>query len=383
MQARKLLSLCILATLVSSCSDAKEPTVKTELASENGNAQYCTVGSEALTLDIGNITLERVSDIPLNYEGFNNVEGPVWHDGALYYSNIGALAPDENGFVLSNQTTIWRWQPGQAPKVWLDDTIAGTNGLAVDFNGNLIAVRHSDGSVSKIDWQSKEVELIAGEYEDKRFNSPNDLTVAFDGTIYFTDPNWDTPSNVDRAITQGGGAPGTEEVGQRIYRVNPEGQLNATAATELVPALRDKPNGIMLSLNQNRLFVAGLKGLWSFTLDHGHLSNPKQILTTAVDGMGKDCAGNLYVTTTRELAERKDGQVVVVLDRNDAEVGQIEVPGIHIVTNVAFGGDDGKTLFITALTDPMDGDVPRMCGAKECLRAGIYTALVNVPGFPN
>lgn len=56
--------------------------------------------------------------------------------------------------------------------------------------------------------------------------------------------------------------------------------------------------------------------------------------------------------------------------------------GIHIVTNIAFGGDDGKTLFVTGLTAPMNGDKLRQCGNKPCLKAGIYTTKLNVQGFP-
>ena len=112
------------------------------------------------------------------------------------------------------------------------------------------------------------------------------------------------------------------------------------------------------------------------------MSNPQQLLTTPIDGLGKDCSGNIYITTTRALPERIDSQVVVVLDENYKEVGMLNVPGIHIVTNVAFGGDNGKTLFVTGLTAPMDGDKLRQCGDAPCLAAGIYTTELNVQGFP-
>ncbi len=152
--------------------------------------------------------------------------------------------------------------------------------------------------------------------------------------------------------------------------------------TELVPALRDKPNGIILSLDQQQLIVGGMQGLWAFDLIAGEVSNPKKILNTPIDGLGKDCSGNIYATTTRELASRSDGQVVVIIDKNHNELGQLNVEGIHIVTNVAFGGEDGKRLFVTGLTNLMDGESPRQCGAASCLEAGIYTTQLNVQGFP-
>ena len=158
--------------------------------------------------------------------------------------------------------------------------------------------------------------------------------------------------------------------------------VSATKVTDLVPALRDKPNGIILSLDQQQLIVGGLQGLWTFDLNTGEVSHPKQVLNSPIDGLGKDCSGNIYVTTTRETAERKDGQVIVILNKEYNEIGMLEVPGIHIVTNVAFGGSDRKTLFVTGLTVPMNGNEPRQCGDQPCLQAGIYSAKLNVQGFP-
>lgn len=373
--------------LVASCTNNTTTQVKnsnntasTDIV--NANALYCPKGSENVQLNLTNIKLTREKNIPLMYQGYNNIEGPVWHDGALYYSNMGSHQPDESGFELSNQTTIWRWVPDKQPQVWMKDTAAGTNGLALDSKGNLVATRQLDGSLSTIDWQTQQVTPIVSTYQNKRFNSPNDLTISYDDTVYFTDPNWNTPSNINIADTQGGGQPGSIESGQRIYRATADGKVNATKVTELVPALRDKPNGIILSLDQQQLIVGGLQGLWAFDLNSGEVSNPQQLLDTPIDGLGKDCSGNIYVTTTRETAERKDGQVVVILDKLHKEIGALTVSGIHIVTNIAFGGDDGKTLFVTGLTAPMDGNKLRQCGNKACLKAGIYTTKLNVQGFP-
>ena len=383
----KLGKLSLIAVLFSfltlSCSNKTAINPESNLESiSNTNASACPAGSENIKLDLANISLTREENIPLMYQGYNNLEGPVWHDGALYYSNMGTHQPDKNGFSLSNQTTIWRWIIGEKPQVWMEDTLAGTNGLAVDGKGNLVGARQLDGSLSYIDWQTKQVTPIVTSYQGKRFNSPNDLTIADDDTIYFTDPNWNTPSNINSDTLQGGGWPGSTEPGQRVYRVTADGSVNATAVTELVPELRDKPNGIILSLDQQQIIVGGLRGLWAFDLIAGEVSNPQKLLDSPIDGLGKDCSGNIYVTTTRELPARTDGQVVVVLDKNYQEIGELNVEGIHIVTNVAFGGDEGKTLFVTGLTAPMDGDKLRLCGDKPCLKAGIYTAKLNVQGFP-
>ena len=378
-----LVTVVLSSMLSASCSNKAPKNVTSNPESiSNTNASACPAGSENIKLDLANISLTREENIPLMYQGYNNLEGPVWHDGALYYSNMGSHQPDENGFELSNQTTIWRWVIGEKPQVWMEDTLAGTNGLAVDGKGNLVGARQLDGSLSYIDWQTKQVTPIVTSYQGKRFNSPNDLTIADDDTVYFTDPNWNTPSNINSDTLQGGGWPGSTEPGQRVYRVTADGSVNATAVTELVPELRDKPNGIILSLDQQQIIVGGLRGLWAFDLIAGEVSNPQKLLDSPIDGLGKDCSGNIYVTTTRELPARTDGQVVVVLDKNYQEIGELNVEGIHIVTNVAFGGDEGKTLFVTGLTAPMDGDKLRLCGDKPCLKAGIYTAKLNVQGFP-
>jgi gluconolactonase len=393
----KLVSAICIGFLIASCSystkerEITEATNNTTLNTiKNVNALYCSAGSEQMKLDLDNIQLVREQNIPLMYQGYNNIEGPVWFKGALYYSNMGSHEPDKTGFELSNQTTIWRWVMGSKPQIWMKDTDAGTNGLALDSKGNLIATRQLDGSISSIDWQTQQITPLAHTYQNKRFNSPNDLTIGYDNTVYFTDPNWNTPSNINLADIQGGGQAGSTVKGQRIYRVTFSdtisdgitGVVNATKVTTLVPALRDKPNGIILSLDQQQLLVGGLQGLWVFDLQSGEVANPQQLLNTPIDGLGKDCSGNIYVTTTRELPERKDGQVVVILDKQHQEVGMLKVPGIHIVTNIAFGGDDRKTLFVTGLTAPMDGNKVRQCGDKPCFKAGIYTAKLNVQGFP-
>ena len=381
-QLRLFVVICI-SFLAASCSNVTTANVTNSLASvSNINAAYCSADSENVKLDLSKVTLKREPHIPLMYQGYNNIEGPVWHDGALYYSNMGSHQVDKNGFELSNQTTIWRWIVGKNPQVWMQDTMAGTNGLALDSKGNLVAARQLDGSLSYIDWQTKQVTPIVTTYQNKRFNSPNDLTISHDDTVYFTDPNWNIPSNIKSIDVQGGGQAGSTKKGQRIYRVTADGKVNATAVTELVPALRDKPNGIILSLDQQQLIVGGLQGLWAFDLNTGEVSNPQRLLNTPIDGLGKDCSGNIYVTTTRELPTRIDAQVVVVLDKNYKEVGMLNVAGIHIVTNIAFGGDDGKMLFVTGLTAPMDGDKLRQCGDASCLKAGIYTTKLNVQGFP-
>lgn len=327
-------------------------------------------------LNLSDIRLKRETAIRLSYEGYNNLEGPVWHEGSLYYSNIGNRTEPKSGQWLNNQTTIWRWQPGQAPEIFLTDSDAGTNGMALDANGQLVVARHLDGSISRINTKDKSIQRVDSQYEGKRFNSPNDLVVASDGSLYFTDPDWNVPNTVDSNTLVGGAE-------QHIYHVTTNGQVARTNATQLLPDLMDKPNGITLSIDETRLYVAGRKGLWSFAVKDDTLSQPQQLMNTPIDGLGRDCAGNIYITTTKNIAGTYK-QVISILNAKDELVGDIEVPAIQIVTNVAFGGADRKTLYVTSLTVPQNdsGTGPRRCGDTDCVPASIFSVKLNVPGYP-
>lgn len=368
--------------LAFSVAHAQSPTsTSTSTSSSVGLVQVDQCASyDGQVLSLKEHQLRRLPNIPLAYAGFNILEGPVWLDGSLFYSNIGSRSDGQQ--VLSNQGTLWRWQPDKASEVWLDDRLAGTNGLALSGSGLLVAGRQLDGSIVTIDPKTRELKPLAMKFEDKRFNSPNDLTVAQDGSIYFTDPNWNTPSTVDLSQVQGGGQPGEILPGQRVYRLSAGGVVAALSVTEQVKDLRDKPNGILLTTDQQQMYIASTKGLWVFDLAMGWPANPKQLLSTAVDGMGQDCAGNVYIATSRKLLRRADAQIVLVLDQDHSEIGFIEVPGVQVVTNVAFGGAEYKTLFITTLGTASSEQQPLMCGPDPCLPASIFTVELNVPGLP-
>lgn len=338
------------------------------------SSTYCAnYSGEPVNLD--NLQVSRIDEIRPSFDGFNILEGPLWHQGALYYSNLGS----KDG--VSNQGRIWRWQPGAKPELWLPESDAGTNGLAKTLAGEIVAGRQLNGALVAIDSDTKKLRHLTSEYEDKRFNSPNDLVIADDGSVYFTDPNWNTPSNVDKKTIQGGGEPGTMAPGQRVYRLSPDGTVSVLPITEQVKPLRDKPNGIVLSLDESQLIVGGLQGLWVFDLANGWPTNPKKVHDQQVDGLGKDCAGNIYVTTKRKDAQGTEMHIVLVLDQQLKEIGFIRVRGAQLVTNVAFGGSNGKTLFITSL-GATRVDPSALCDGMPCDPASIYHVPMNIPGFP-
>ncbi|MDX2051285.1 MAG: SMP-30/gluconolactonase/LRE family protein [Polyangiaceae bacterium] len=326
----------------------------------------------------------RVPGVALNWGGVgqDNVEGPTWFNGALYYSNIGP----------GNASVIWKLVPGTPAVKFLDVDKAGTNGMGVSFQGKLIAGRQLDGSVTSFKWNNpgKKPTTVAGLYNGKPFNAPNDVTIARDGTVYFTDPSWNVPAGVDYKVTRQGGGDFPDWVtdpitgqntplrteGERVYRVDPEGNVTALDITlaDGRTNLRNKPNGIMLSLDEKALFVGGAEGAYRFDLsEDGELSNGVRLfpatneLAEAIagtDGMARDCAGNIYVTVggpNRLLVFNAQGQ----------SIGEIPAPaGIDYNTNVTFGGDDGKTLFLTN---------PNWGGPEA---AGVWQVRMNVRGYP-
>lgn len=285
--------------------------------------------------------VERVADA-LPSDAFNlfgtinaNVEGPVWRNGALYISEFG-LGPNPP------PTRIIQVKSGLPGVVYLAD--AGTNGLAVDSEGVMYGASHQAGGIVRLGKAGAAPKVVIDRFKGARFNSPNDLAVRGDGTIYFTDPTWQAPVPPPQAKT-------------RVYRVAP----GATAAT-VVDNDRQQPNGVTLSPDEKTLYVSSQSGIHRYSVAaDGSTGTPTRFAPqiASADGMVVDCAGNLYVTSGD----------VVVLDATGAELGRLPLPlaGAQ-VTNVAFGGKKHKTLFITAM-----GPGPVR---------GVYRVDLAVPGLP-
>ena len=311
---------------------------------QGGGAEgICPSGSGGLALDLAGKTASLVAGVPPadGYSaGFGILEGPVWLDGALLLSEISTSGQPPAARIL-------RLVPGSSPEVLFG--AAGANGLAVNAAGELFAARHADGSISRLDPASPGAApvVVAGSYLGDRFNSPNDLAIRGDGNIYFTDPDWQSPKPNPQAA-------------ERAYRIAPNGEVTAFGEYEEsgVTSTVQKPNGVALRLDESAIFVGGTGGLFEMPIaEDGSVGKGARVSSVSggVDGLGKDCAGNLYVT---------NGQSVVVLGADDVVIGSIAV-GAQ-VTNVAFGGPERKTLYITSL-----GSEPRL-----------YEVALNVPGYP-
>jgi gluconolactonase len=261
----------------------------------------------------GELRAERVAAVQPSRGEPGLYEGPVWIKDALYFSDF-SLAP---GF------------PSRIRKLGLDGTVStvvedsGSNGLAVDAHGDIVAATHKYKALSRYALADGMRTTLAADYKGQVFNSPNDIAIAKDGTIYFTDPDF-----------QKAAAPGGQPV-TGVYRIGTDGKVT------LVDGGRPNPNGVSLSPAGDVLYVnAGDGFLRAYPIVNG-VPGPGRDIVTGLDipdGMAVDCHGNLYVTehpAKRVRVFSPQGQELATI-RTDANV-----------TNAAFGGADGKTLFLT------------------------------------
>lgn len=269
---------------------------------------------------------------------FSNIEGDVWIGDALYVSEISA--------TLGTQGQP---PPGRVLKITADDKVSillpdsGSNGLATNAAGDLIGAVHKDGSISKLSLTGGAAMPLVSMFMGMRFDSPNDLTIHPNGTIYFTDPSWQAPNPAPQAKT-------------RAYRVPPGGQAEA-----IEPDVNlDQPNGITLSKNRDFLYIAGNQLKKYPVMADGSLGAGTAFVQGGKgDGMVVDCGDNLYVAT---------GTNVTVYSPTAQVLGTITVTGIQEITNVAFGGADHKTLYVSGQ------------GGKDA--KGLFKIPMNVAGFP-
>lgn len=255
--------------------------------------------------------LEEEEEVVLCTKSMNIewAEGPIWRasDNTLLFSNF-----DEEDVAGLFNGNLMAYREGEGCSDVL--TQVGTNGLAWGPEGTLITGRQTNRTLSRLNLSTGEFCSVADSFQNKRFSSPNDVAVRSDGNIYFTDPAWNLGDRV-------------EELPQSLYRIAPSGELSLVSVYD-----QQRPNGVSLSPDQSRLYLATQGAILLFDVDSvGALSNERDFVTgTTVDGMAVDCAGNVYAST-----------------------GHVYSPTAELIgefwggTNLAFGGPDRQTLYIT------------------------------------
>ncbi len=242
-------------------------------------------------------------------------EGPIWVEGTgLLFSDIKAAK-------------IYKWVSGNSSTVYIEKSDS-TNGLALDLQGRLIAGQMGKRRIVRFETDGSQTDL-ASKYMGKRFNSPNDLVMKSDGSIFFTDPDFNIP-----------GGPSKKELSfQGIYRISPTGNI------QLLDDTFDKPNGICFSPDEKKLYVnESPKGeiyVWDVVNDTA-ITNKKLFAKHRyggyADGMKTDPDGNIYCTGPKGID---------VFAPNGTSIGFIQLPNNNSASNIAWGEADGKTLFVT------------------------------------
>lgn len=262
-------------------------------------------------------------------------------DGRMYFSDFAQ--PFDSG-----PARVMRFDPGSGKTdVYCPDSGMG-NGLMFSRDGRLLGCCASPlgGHRALVEFKNDgSVKILQAEFQGKRFNSPNDIVIDREGRVYFTDPKYVGPEELELDSFD-------------VYRWDPDGSLSI-ATTEI-----DKPNGIVLSPNQKTIYIAetdngsakadletgfvpGRMTLNSFKINRrGELTNRKVLhdfgKETGVDGMTVDKDGRIYAAV--RSASRFG--IVIFSPRGD-ELGYIETP--ELPTNASFGrGREIHTLYITA-----------------------------------
>jgi gluconolactonase len=270
--------------------------------------------------------------------GFKWTEGPVWDKKgkALLFSDI----PNNRVVRWSAKDGVKDFlkPSGYTGKAPFKGKEPGSNGLAFDKGGNLVLCQHGDRRVARLGKDGKFVTL-AGKYMGKRLNSPNDLTFAKNGDLYFTDPPYGLPGDVLDPKN-----PAKELDFQGVYRLSPKGELT------LLTKEMSRPNGIALSPDERTLYVANSDPdravVVAFPINaDGTLGKGKVIhdVTAEVkanpekglpDGMKVDAKGNIFATAVNGVhVLSPDGKFLGRIVTNDK------------TANVAWG-DDGTVLYL-------------------------------------
>jgi gluconolactonase len=263
--------------------------------------------------------------------GLGFTEGPVWRGTSLLFSDI-----------RNRRIVRWRRLP-EGPELTTYAT-GDSNGLTLDRQGQVLAAEHGGRRVTRVADDGTRT-VLAERFEGKRLNSPNDIVVKSDGSIYFTDPPYavqpSTPGMARPPDWWTKPIPGKEQPCNGVYRITPDGTIRLLADDFALP------NGLAFSPDESVLYIddSAHNHIRAFDVrPDGTLTNSRILLDMASedlgvpDGLKVDQHGNMFCT----------GPGGVWVCRPNGELlGRIVLP--ELPANLAWG-EDGSVLFFTART---------------------------------
>jgi gluconolactonase len=266
--------------------------------------------------------INRTAQVELLWTGARWTEGPVYFPAlrSLLFSDIPnnrMLRFDE----CDGRVSVFRQPSGNA------------NGNTVDREGRLVTCEHGGRRVSRTEHDGR-ITTIADRYQGKRLNSPNDVVVKSDGSVWFTDPPYGILSDYE-------GDKAESELGKNyVFAVSPSGAVTVVADDF------DRPNGLAFSPDEKRLYIVDSgapRHLRVFEVSGENQLRGGGVFATCTagrfDGFRLDDAGRIWTSTD-------DG--VHCYEPDGTLIGKIKVP--EILSNVVFGGARRNRLFITATT---------------------------------
>ena len=253
--------------------------------------------------------------------------GTLWGEGPAYIPHLDTLIwsdiPNNRILKYSNNTVAEYLNPSNF-----------CNGNTIDNEGNVISCSHGGRCIYKTN-DNLDVKTLVDSYNGKKLNSPNDLFVKSDGTIWFTDPPYGILSDYEGYL-------GIQEYGGCfVFSFDPIYNKLEVVINDLV-----RPNGIAISPDEKKLYIAdtgeNIKHLYVYDMINGYPKNRKLVYDFKPffsDGFRCDKDGNVWTSA---------GKAIKCFNPQNELIGQIKVP--ELVSNLEFGGKEGNILYVTATT---------------------------------
>jgi gluconolactonase len=274
-----------------------------------------------LYLTLGNASVEKL------------YTGTLWAEGPVYFADGDYLVWSD---IPNNR--MMRWAGGQVSV--FRDFSNNSNGNTRDRQGRLITCEHGARRVTRTEPDGS-ITVLVDQFQGKKLNSPNDVVVRSDGTVWFTDPPYGILSDYEGHVAEG------EYGGCYVFRLDP-----LTGDLEAVATDFNKPNGLAFSPDESKLYIVDTGGTHSFQGEH-------HIRSFSVDPQGRLSGGALFAEVSPGFPDgiRVDHQGNIWTSAGDGvhcygadgvRLGKIRVP--EPVANLTFGGHKRNRLFITATT---------------------------------